>query len=77
MQTEATDNADEDDCSILWLAEIACNTSWLHMWTSAEAMALLITLECVFSDMMDWINHGELDQKIVLREFSDAFNLST
>ncbi len=40
-------------------------------------MALLLTLERVFSGMMDWINHGELEQKIVLREFSDAFNLST
>lgn len=72
---ENTDGHEEDDGN-LRVAAIAHTDSWLRVRTGAEAMSLLLTSERVFSDMLDWLQYGEPEQ-LVLREFSDTFDLST
>ncbi|CAB9505654.1 AIG2-like family [Seminavis robusta] len=60
----------------LRVAAIAKTESWMKVHSGAHAMSLLLTSERVFSDMIDWLHYGEPEQ-LVLREFSDAFDLST
>jgi len=58
------------------VAAISHTPSYLRVTSGAEAMALLLTSERVFSDTLDWIHYGETEQ-IVLRTFCDSFDLST
>lgn len=58
------------------LAAVAETESWLRVCSGADAMSLLLTSERVFSDMRDWLHHGEPEQ-LVLREWSDAFTMAT
>jgi gamma-glutamylcyclotransferase (GGCT)/AIG2-like uncharacterized protein YtfP len=73
MKGEEDENEDDGN---LRVAAIARTESWLRVRSGADAMPLLLTSERVFSDMIDWLHFGEPEQ-VVLREFSDAFDLST
>lgn len=66
----------QDDDGNLRVSAVARTGSWLRVRSGADAMSLLLTSERVFSDMIDWLHYGEPEQ-LVLREFSDAFDLST
>lgn len=49
-------------------------TSWMHVESGAEAMALLLSSERVYSDMIDWIKYGEPEQ-ICLRSWEDGMSM--
>jgi len=72
---EQQEEEDQDDGNLRVVA-IARTESWLRVRSGADAMSLLLTSERVFSDMLDWLHFGEPEQ-LVLREFSNAFDLST
>lgn len=76
LKEEEPSAQEDDDDGNLRVVAISHIDSWLRVQTGADAMSLLLTSERVFSDMLDWLNHGEPEQ-LVLREFSDKFDLST
>lgn len=74
--TSVSRTVEDDQDGNLRVAAISHTESWLHIHTGAQAMAVLLTSERVFSDLLDWLHYGEPEQ-VVLREFDSSFDLST
>ena len=73
LHDETKEETDHDNARVAAIARIP---SYLRVKTGAEAMALLLTSERVFSDMLDWLHYGEPEQ-LVFREFVDTFQVAT
>ena len=73
---ERYQSQDDDENGNTRAVAILQTTELLRVRSGPEAMALLLTSERVFSDMLDWLQYGEPEQ-IVLRAWNNTFDLTT
>ena len=76
QQQKEQKDMDANEWGNLCAAAILRTTKLLRVRTGADAMALLLTSERVYSDLLDWLQYGEPEQ-VVLRKWSSNFDLTT